>query len=108
MARNAFGVNVLDVDHDLEVLAYGASDGVMGLVNLMNERPLATLRNGGSPVLAVSIDLVSGETASAIAEGRVVVADTLASEIEHDFHAVKGPIWPIQLKRNGLGFFRAW
>ena len=34
---------------------------------------------------------------SAQLEGRIVIADAVVGEIQHDFTAVKGPIWAMQL-----------
>jgi cytochrome c len=40
-------------------------------------------------------------------EGRVVIADALVGEIQHDFNAVKGPIWAMQLAANAESLYFA-
>ena len=41
----------------------------------------------------------------ATSEGRIVIADTKVGEIHHDFTAVKGPIWAMQLANKSEDLF---
>jgi cytochrome c len=97
VVRNGFGVNVMALSPELNILAYGGSNGVMKTVALNGEGPEVDLWVGGPPVLALSIDVASETMAFGTAEGRIVIADAVVGEIEHDFHAVKGPIWAMAL-----------
>jgi cytochrome c len=100
VVKNGFGINVLAIDHELNVLAYGGSNGVMKSVSLDGKGPAIELWIGGPPVLALSIDRQSEKMAFGTAEGRIVIADAVVGEIEHDFQAVNGPVWALQLTEN--------
>ena len=97
LARNGFGINVMELSAELNVIAFGGSNGVMKSISLDNSGPSIDLWVGGPPVLAVSIDRASEKMAFGTAEGRIVIADAVVGEIQHDFNAVKGPIWAMQL-----------
>ena len=97
LARNGFGINVMELSTELNVIAFGGSNGVMKSISLDNSGPSIDLWVGGPPVLAVSIDRASEKMAFGTAEGRIVIADAVVGEIQHDFNAVKGPIWAMQL-----------
>mgnify|MGYP000010948730 CR=1 FL=1 len=107
LVRNGFGINVMDFDPVLDLLAYGGSNGVMGLVSLADRSRDLELWVGGPPVLAVSIDGASEKVAFGTAEGRVMIADTYVGDIEHDFTAVKGPVWAMSLLPNAEGLLFA-
>lgn len=100
IVKNGFGVNVMHLSQELQVLAYGGSNGVMKSVSLDGEHSNIDLWLGGPPVLAVSVDSDSQKIAFGTAKGRVVIADVLGGEIQHDFKAVKGPIWAMQLAKG--------
>ena len=97
LVRNGFGINVMELSAELNVIAFGGSNGVMKSISLDNSGPSVDLWVGGPPVLAVSIDRASEKLAFGTAEGRIVIADAVVGEIQHDFKAVKGPIWAMQL-----------
>ena len=97
LARNGFGINVMELSAELNVIAFGGSNGVMKSISMDNSGPSIDLWVGGPPVLAVSIDRASEKMAFGTAEGRIVIADAVVGEIQHDFNAVKGPIWAMQL-----------
>ena len=100
IVKNGFGINVMHLSQELQVLAYGGSNGVMKSVSLDGERSNIDLWLGGPPVLAVSVDSASQKIAFGTAKGRVVIADMLGGGIQHDFKAVKGPIWAMQLAKG--------
>ena len=97
LVRNGFGINVMELSAELNVIAFGGSNGVMKSISLDNSGPSVDLWVGGPPVLAVSIDRASEKLAFGTAEGRIVIADAVVGEIQHDFNAVKGPVWAMQL-----------
>lgn len=98
--RNGFGVNVMAIDHTLDLMAYGGANGVMKALSLDGSGDELELWLGGPPVLAVSIDPVSQTLAFGTSEGRIVVADAVVGELSHDFLAVKGPIWAMTFTKN--------
>lgn len=95
--RNGFGVNVMALDYDLGVLAYGGANGVMKAFQVDQPEQEMELWLGGPPVLSVSLDGPTQTMAFGTAEGRVVIADAVKGEITHDFQAVKGPVWAMCL-----------
>ena len=107
VVRNGFGINVMDLSPELNVLAYGGSNGMMRSISINADGPEIELWNGGPPVLAVTIDSQTKKMIFSTSEGRVVIADALVGEIEHDFRAVKGPIWAMQLANAGEDLFFA-
>ncbi|MEC8307522.1 MAG: c-type cytochrome [Pseudomonadota bacterium] len=107
VVRNGFGINVMDLSPELNVLAYGGSNGMMRSISINADGPEIELWNGGPPVLAVTIDPQTKKMIFSTSEGRVVIADALVGEIEHDFRAVKGPIWAMQLANAGEDLFFA-
>lgn len=107
VVRNGFGINVMDLSPELNVLAYGGSNGMMGSISISADGPEIELWNGGPPVLAVTIDPQTKKMIFSTSEGRVVIADALVGEIQHDFRAVKGPIWAMQLANAGEDLFFA-
>ena len=107
VVRNGFGINVMDLSPELNVLAYGGSNGMMRSISISADGPEIELWNGGPPVLAVTIDPQTKKMIFSTSEGRVVIADALVGEIQHDFRAVKGPIWAMQLANAGEDLFFA-
>ena len=107
VVKNGFGINVMDLSPELNVLAYGGSNGMMGSISISADGPEIELWNGGPPVLAVTIDPQTKKMIFSTSEGRVVIADALVGEIQHDFRAVKGPIWAMQLANAGEDLFFA-
>ncbi|NCW73763.1 MAG: hypothetical protein EBW06_04115 [Gammaproteobacteria bacterium] len=107
VVKNGFGINVMHLSPRLNVLAYGGSNGVMRSITVHGDGPEIELWNGGPPVLAVTIDAETEKMIFATSEGRVVIADALVGEIHHDFTAVKGPIWAMQLANNAEDLFFA-
>jgi cytochrome c len=105
--KNGFGVNVMALSSKLNLLAYGGSNGVMRSVSLDGSGPEIDLWVGGPPVLAIAIEHQAEKMAFGTAEGRVVIADAMVGEIQHDFNAVKGPIWAMQLGENAESLFFA-
>ena len=98
--RNGFGVNVMALDHELGILAYGGANGVMKTHSLDGTGPELELWVGGPPVLSVYIDGNTQTMAFGTAEGRVVIADALVGEMTHDFQATKGPVWAMTMTEN--------
>ena len=96
----------MDLSPELNVLAYGGSNSMMRSISINADGPEIELWNGGPPVLAVTIDPQTKNDFST-SEGRVVIADALVGEIQHDFRAVKGPIWAMQLANAGEDLFFA-
>ncbi len=107
VVRNGFGINVMHLSPELNVLAYGGSNGMMRSISINADGPEIELWNGGPPVLAVTIDPQTKKMIFSTSEGRVVIADALVGEIQHDFRAVKGPIWAMQLANSGEDLFFA-
>jgi cytochrome c len=107
IVKNGFGINVMHLSPTLNVLAYGGSNGVMRSIPLSGGGPEIELWNGGPPVLAVTIDSKKEKMIFATSEGRVVIADAVVGDIHHDFTAIKGPIWGIQLANNSEDLFFA-
>ena len=107
IVRNGFGINVMELSPKLGVIAYGGSNGVMRSIPINENRPEIELWNGGPPVLAVTIDESSEQMVFATSEGRIVIADAMVGEIHHDFTAVKGPIWAMQLANNSEDLYFA-
>lgn len=100
IVKNGFGINVMHLSRELQVLVYGGSNGVMKSLSLDGVSPNINLWVGGPPVLAVTVDPTSKKMAFGTAKGRVVIANVLDGEIQHDFTAVKGPIWAIHLAKQ--------
>lgn len=107
IVKNGFGINVMKLSPELNVLAYGGSNGVMKSISLDESGPAIDLWVGGPPVLAISIDAASEKMAFGTAEGRIVIADALVGEIQHDFNAVKGPVWAMQLGKEAKTLYFA-
>jgi cytochrome c len=107
IVRNGFGINVMQLSPKLGIIAYGGSNGVMRSVPVDENGPEIELWNGGPPVLAVAIDESTEQMVFATSEGRIVVADAMGGEINHDFTAVKGPIWAMQLANNSEDLYFA-
>mgnify|MGYP001157056694 CR=1 FL=1 len=107
IVRNGFGINVMQLSPKLGVIAYGGSNGVMRSVPIDQNGTEIELWNGGPPVLAVTIDESTEQMIFATSEGRIVIADMMVGEIHHDFTAVKGPIWAMQLANNSEDLFFA-
>ena len=107
VVKNGFGVNVMEISPELNLLAFGGSNGVMKTISLDNTGPRSELWVGGPPVLAISIDSASQKMAFGTAEGRIVIADAALGEIQHDFNAVKGPVWAMALGEGSETLFFA-
>lgn len=107
VVRNGFGINVMHLSPELNVLAYGGSNGMMRSISINADGSEIELWNGGPPVLAVTIDPQTKKMIFSTSEGRVLIADALVGEIQHDFRAVKGPIWAMQLANAGEDLFFA-
>jgi cytochrome c len=107
VVKNGFGVNVMEISPELNLLAFGGSNGVMKTISLDNTGPGSDLWVGGPPVLAISIDSASQKMAFGTAEGRIVIADAAVGEIQHDFNAVKGPVWAMALGEGSETLFFA-
>jgi len=94
---NGWGINVLAIDDDLDLLAYGTADGLMRSASLSGVGPAIDLVSEGPPVLSLALDAKAKRIAFGDAEGRLLIADVVMGEIERDFRAVMGPVWGVVL-----------
>jgi cytochrome c len=100
LVKNGWGINVLEVDEDLDLVLYGTANGLMMGASLSGDRQPIEFSPEGPPVLALALDARKRHIAFGDAEGRVVIANARTGDIEHDFRAVKGPVWGIALTNS--------
>ena len=97
LVDNGWGINVLAVDEDLDLLAYGTANGVMRSASLSDGGRSVDYVAEGPPVLALALDAKTKRIAFGNSEGRVLIADAGIGEVERDFRAVMGPVWGLLL-----------
>jgi cytochrome c len=102
--ENGWGINVLALEEDLDLLAYGTANGGMRSVSLSRNGPSIDYAADGPPVVSLALDPETELIAFGNSEGRVLIADAQVGEIAHDFRAVKGPVWGMVLmpKRESI------
>ena len=98
--ENGWGINVLAIDEDLDLLAYGTANGGMRSVSFSGKGPSVDYAADGPPVVSLALDPETELIAFGNSEGRVLIADARVGEIAHDFRAVKGPVWGMVLMPN--------
>lgn len=95
--ENGWGINVLAIDEETDLLAFGTANGRMCATSLSRPGPQRDFVTEGPPVLSLTIEAHSKRIAFGNSEGRVLIADPAADEVERDFRAVKGPVWGLAL-----------
>ncbi len=95
--ENGWGINVLAIDEDLDLLAYGTANGGMRSVSVSGKGPSVDYVADGPPVVSLALDPETELISFGNSEGRVLIADARVGEIEHDFRAVEGPVWGMVL-----------
>lgn len=100
MVSNGWGINVLAVDEELDLVLYGAANGLMKAVSPAGSRQPIEFSAEGPPVLALTLDAAKRRIAFGDAEGRVLIVDAATGEVERDFRAVKGPVWGLALTNS--------
>ena len=77
-------------------LAYGATDGVVRVIDLATDAELAAVDGGRRPILAMALSPDGARLAYGDGEGYITVVSTETWEIERDFRAVRrGPVWAL-------------
>ena len=97
LANNGWGINVLAIDEDRDLLAYGTANGAMRSISLSGAGPSIDYSEEGPPVLSLALDWKTARIAFGNSEGRVLIADAGTGGIERDFRAVMGPVWGMAL-----------
>ena len=96
VAKHGFGVNKLILDEAAGWLAYGATDGVVRVLDLSSDEELVALDDGRRPILSMALSPDRARLAYGDGEGYITIVSTETWEVERDFRAVRrGPVWAL-------------
>lgn len=102
VVKHGFGVNELIVNDAAGWLAYGATDGGTRIIDLESGAPIADFTLGRRPILAMAYSDVTGTLAVGDGQGYIMLIDTQAQKITHDFRASRsGPVWALAFSPDG-------
>jgi len=102
LVTHGFGVNKLVLNEAAGWLAYGAVDGGTRLVTPDTGDEIADFTLDRRPILALAYDPVGQQLAVGDGEGYIMIVDTQAMRIAHDFRAtLRGPIWALAFSPDG-------
>lgn len=103
IVKHGFGVNRLIVNDAGGWLAYGATDGGTRMVDLATGEQIADFTLERRPILAMAFHGDSNTLAVGDGQGYIMLIDTEARRITHDFRASSnGPIWALAFSEDGL------
>ena len=96
VVKHGFGVNKLILDEAAGWMAYGATDGVVRVLDLDSGQELAALDDGRRPILSMALSPDRSRLAYGDGEGYIAIVSTESWEVERDFRAVRrGPVWAL-------------
>ncbi|MBX2854628.1 MAG: c-type cytochrome [Rhodobacteraceae bacterium] len=96
VVKHGFGVNKLVLDEAAGWMAYGATDGVVRVLDLTSDEELVAFDDGRRPILAMALSPDRTRLAFGDGEGYITIVSTETWEIERDFRAVRrGPVWAL-------------
>lgn len=102
IVKHGFGVNELIVNDADGWLAYGATDGGTRIIDLETGAQIADFTLGRRPILALAYSSVTQTLAVGDGQGYIMLIDTEAQKITHDFRASRnGPIWALAFSPDG-------
>lgn len=103
IVKHGFGVNELIVNDADGWLAYGATDGGTRLIDLETGAQIADFTLDRRPILAMAFDTGAKRLAVGDGQGFIMMIDTVALRITHDFRAAaRGPVWALAFSPDGL------
>ena len=102
IVKHGFGVNELIVNDAEGWLAYGATDGGTRMIDLETGEQIADFTLDRRPILSLAYDPHSKRLAVGDGQGFIMMIDTAALSITHDFRATaRGPIWALAFSPDG-------
>ncbi len=102
IVKHGFGVNELIVNDAEGWLAYGATDGGTRIIDLETRAQIADFTLGRRPILAMAYSDVTQTLAVGDGQGYIMLIDTEAQKITHDFRASRsGPVWALAFSPDG-------
>ncbi|MFK7877803.1 MAG: c-type cytochrome [Paracoccaceae bacterium] len=102
IVKHGFGVNELVVNDTDGWLAYGAADGGTRLIDLETGAQIADFSMDRRPILSMTYDPQAHRLAVGDGHGYIMMIDTQALQITHDFRATtRGPIWALAFSTDG-------
>ncbi len=106
LVRHGWGVNVVRALPD-GTLLYGATDGVVGLIDLDLGQEFKTLPPFGGPVLSAAVDPSGTRVAIGSADGGLRLYSLEDWELQAEFTTPYGPIWGLAFTPDGKALYRA-
>ena len=100
IVRNGWGVNVMLVDEERNILAYGSTDGAMVLAALNTGAEYLRMGEDRVPVLSVGLNSTANQIAFGNAKGQLKIIDLNTTTLLRDFRAANGPIWSVMFMPN--------
>lgn len=107
LANIGWGVNVLTVLGSGGQLAFGATDGTLGVLDTVTGAEAKVLPPHTRPVLALAISADGGRFASGGGDGLIRVFDTTTFELLEEFQNPYGPVWGLAFTPDGEHLFYA-
>lgn len=102
IVKHGFGVNELVVNDADGWLAYGATDGGTRMIDLKTGAQIADFTLDRRPILSLAYDPQAQRLAAGDGQGFIMMIDTNALKITHDFRATsRGPIWALAFSSDG-------
>ena len=99
LVRHGFGINAVVAGEGW--IAYGAVDGVTRIIGPDGE-PLADFTLDRRPILSMDHHAATARLAVGDGDGYVMVLDTDAWDVAHDFRAAReGPVWALAFAPDG-------
>ena len=92
---NGWGVNVLKMHEDKDLIIYGTIDGLMKVQTLQTGEVLFELWEEGSPVSALNYYPEYDLAVFGTMKGRVLILNLKTMKVEKDFLSVDGPVWDV-------------
>ncbi|MEL6746739.1 MAG: c-type cytochrome [Pseudomonadota bacterium] len=98
-AKHGFGINKLIVGPGDAWLAYGATDGVVRIVDPASGKQIAKFGGERRPILAMALSRDETKLAYGDGQGYITLIDVGAWRMERDFRAVRrGPVWALAFR----------
>jgi cytochrome c len=97
LIKNGWGINVMYVDENAGMLAYGSTDGSIVIHDVNNDRELLRTGDEQVPVLSISAHPEVGQIAFGNADGMVNIIDSENMIQLRNFKALNGPVWSLLL-----------
>ncbi|MEL6883859.1 MAG: c-type cytochrome [Pseudomonadota bacterium] len=100
LVTHGFGINTIIVTEDW--IAYGAVDGGTRIVEAASGKQIADFTLDRRPILSMAYHAESDRLAVGDGQGHIMVVDTDALTITHDFRAARnGPVWALAFSPDG-------